>query len=58
MAGSKACTLLVAASFGCLSAFCCDLVAAAEQRSAAEMMHDLMYGRGAIGGLFTLNDQN
>jgi protein SCO1 len=31
--------------------------AAAEQPSAAQMMDDLMYGRGAIGGPFTLIDQ-
>ena len=30
---------------------------AAEQPSAAEMMDDLMYGRGAVGGPFTLTDQ-
>ena len=27
-----------------------------EQRSAAQMMDDLMYGRGPIGGPFTLTD--
>jgi cytochrome oxidase Cu insertion factor (SCO1/SenC/PrrC family) len=58
MLGPRACTLLVAASFGCLSLFCRDLVAAADQPSAAEMMDDLMYGRGTIGGPFTLIDQN
>jgi cytochrome oxidase Cu insertion factor (SCO1/SenC/PrrC family) len=32
--------------------------AAAEQQSAAQMMEDLMYGRGSVGGPFTLTDQN
>src|SRR6201987_1748423 len=32
--------------------------AAGEQQSAAEMMEDLMYGRGTVGGPFTLTDQN
>jgi cytochrome oxidase Cu insertion factor (SCO1/SenC/PrrC family) len=31
---------------------------AAEQPSAAQMMDDLMYGRGSVGGPFTLTDQN
>src|SRR6478609_7524710 len=31
--------------------------AAAEQPSAAQMMDDLMYGRGPVGGPFTLTDQ-
>jgi protein SCO1/2 len=31
---------------------------AGKQPTAAEMMDDLMYGRGAIGGPFTLLDQN
>src|SRR4030088_2341695 len=39
MAGSKACALFVVASL-----FGCGLAAAAEQRSAAQMMDDLMYG--------------
>jgi cytochrome oxidase Cu insertion factor (SCO1/SenC/PrrC family) len=30
---------------------------AAEQPSAAQMMDDLMYGRGTVGGPFTLTDQ-
>lgn len=52
MAGSRACGLLVIASL-----LCCGLAAAAEQPSAAQMMDDLMYGRGPIGGPFTLTDQ-
>ena len=39
--------------------FCCGVVLAAdEQPSATEMMEDLMYGRGTVGGPFTLTDQN
>ena len=39
--------------------FCCGVVLAAdEQPSATEMMEDLMYGRGSVGGPFTLTDQN
>jgi cytochrome oxidase Cu insertion factor (SCO1/SenC/PrrC family) len=38
--------------FGCCPA------QAEEQSSAAQMMDDLMYGRGSIGGPFTLTDQN
>ncbi|SHK82041.1 protein SCO1/2 [Bradyrhizobium lablabi] len=67
MAGSRACALLVVASV-----FICGLTAAAEQPStaqpsiaqpliaqpsAAQMMDDLMYGRGSVGGPFTLTDQ-
>ena len=52
MAGLRACTLLVVAS---LSG--CGLAVAAEQPSAARMMEDLMYGRGSVGGPFTLTDQ-
>ena len=33
------------------------LATAAEQPSAAQMMDDLMYGRGSVGGPFTLTDQ-
>ena len=36
---------------------CCGSTAAAEQPSAAQMMDDLMYGRGSVGGPFTLTDQ-
>jgi protein SCO1/2 len=51
MISSKARALLLAASlFGCGSLFCRDL--------AAQMMDDLMYGRGTVGGAFTLTDQN
>jgi cytochrome oxidase Cu insertion factor (SCO1/SenC/PrrC family) len=52
MAGSRACALAVVASL-----FCGGPTAAAEQPSAAQMMDDLMYGRGPIGGPFTLTDQ-
>jgi protein SCO1/2 len=51
MAGSKAAALLVACLLGS------GLAAAAEQPSAAQMMDDLMYGRGPIGEPFTLTDQ-
>jgi protein SCO1/2 len=37
--------------------FWCGPTAAAEQPSAAQMMDDLMYGRGPVGGPFTLTDQ-
>ena len=49
-----ACALLVMASM-----FGCGLAPAAEQEqpSAAQMMDDLMYGRGSVGGPFTLTDQ-
>jgi cytochrome oxidase Cu insertion factor (SCO1/SenC/PrrC family) len=52
-----------ALTFGiCALAFaaCLQLSAAAEegQPSAAQMMDDLMYGRGEIGGPFTLTDPN
>ena len=52
MAKLRACALFLAASL-----FGCDLTAAAEQPSAAQMMDDLMYGRGSVGGPFTLTDQ-
>ncbi|WJR76515.1 SCO family protein [Bradyrhizobium sp. NP1] len=42
--------LMIALLFGCGS------VAGAETPSAAQMMDDLMYGRGPIGGPFTLTD--
>jgi cytochrome oxidase Cu insertion factor (SCO1/SenC/PrrC family) len=52
MVGPGACVLFVVASLlGCSAA------AAAEQPSAAQMMDDLMYGRGSVGGPFTLTDQ-
>jgi len=50
--GSLAGALLVVASLiGCNPAL------ATEQPSAAQMMDDLMYGRGSVGGPFTLTDQ-
>src|SRR6476660_4330153 len=52
MVGSRACGLFVVASL-----LWCGLTAAAEQLSAAQMMDDLMYGRGSVGGPFTLTDQ-
>ena len=52
MAGSWARALLVVASL-----FGWGPAAAAEQPSAAQMMDDLMYGRGSVGGPFTLTDQ-
>jgi cytochrome oxidase Cu insertion factor (SCO1/SenC/PrrC family) len=51
--GSTTCALLVIA---CL--FGGGSVIAAERQSAAQMMDDLMYGRGSVGGPFTLTDQN
>ena len=56
MPGSRArAWLLIASLFG--GALLCDVAAAEEQPSAAEMMDDLMYGRGTVGGPFTLTDQ-
>jgi len=52
MIGSRACGLLVTASL-----LLCGPAAAEEQPSAAQMMDDLMYGRGTVGGPFTLTDQ-
>ncbi|MGZ5875457.1 MAG: SCO family protein [Bradyrhizobium sp.] len=51
MAVSRARALLVIASL-----FSSGLSAAAEQPSAAQMMDDLMYGRGSVGGPFSLTD--
>jgi cytochrome oxidase Cu insertion factor (SCO1/SenC/PrrC family) len=51
--GSTTCALLIIA---CL--FGGGSVIAAERQSAAQMMDDLMYGRGSVGGPFTLTDQN
>jgi cytochrome oxidase Cu insertion factor (SCO1/SenC/PrrC family) len=50
---ARACALVVAASL-------MGGVAAAEepQPSAAQMMDDLMYGHGSVGGPFTLTDSN
>ncbi len=52
--GRGACALAVLASL------IAGPMAAAEetQPSAAQMMDDLMYGRGTVGGPFTLTDQN
>jgi protein SCO1/2 len=47
--------LLIASLLGC-GVLSCD-VAAEEQPSSAQMMDDLMYGRGTFGGPFTLTDQ-
>jgi len=47
--------LLIASLFG--GVLFCNGTAAEEQPSAAQMMDDLMYGRGTIGGPFTLTDQ-
>lgn len=52
MSASRARALLVVAPL-----LWCGPAAAAEQPSAAEMMDDLMYGRGSVGGPFTLTDQ-
>jgi cytochrome oxidase Cu insertion factor (SCO1/SenC/PrrC family) len=40
-----------------VSLFCGGLAVAEQQPSAAQMMDDLMYGRGTVGGPFTLTDQ-
>ncbi len=52
MAGAGARVLFVVASL-----LGCGAAAAEEQPSAAQMMDDLMYGRGSVGGPFTLTDQ-
>jgi cytochrome oxidase Cu insertion factor (SCO1/SenC/PrrC family) len=58
MASAKACALLVAASlFGCGVLFCRNSAIAEEQPTATQMMDDLMYGHGSVGGPFTLTDQ-
>jgi len=58
MYGTKARALLVAVSlFGCGTLFCLNPAIAEEQPSAAQMMDDLMYGHGSVGGTFTLTDQ-
>ncbi len=50
---ARACALVVAASLmGGMAA------AQDQQPSAAQMMDDLMFGRGSVGGPFTLTDQN
>jgi cytochrome oxidase Cu insertion factor (SCO1/SenC/PrrC family) len=52
MTALRSCALLLAAWLIGASA-----LAAKDQPSAAQMMDDLMYGRGPIGGPFTLTDQ-
>ena len=56
MPGSRVRALLVILSLFGVVLFC-DVAAAEEQPSAAQMMDDLMYGRGTVGGPFTLTDQ-
>jgi cytochrome oxidase Cu insertion factor (SCO1/SenC/PrrC family) len=48
--------VLVASLIASGFVFSAALAAAEEQPSAAQMMDDLMYGRGPIGGPFTLTD--
>ena len=57
MSGSRACALLLIAVLLGVGVLVCDVAAAEEQPSAAQMMDDLMYGRGTVGGPFTLTDQ-
>jgi protein SCO1/2 len=57
MPGSRACALLLVAVGVGAGVLFCDVAAAEEQPSAAQMMDDLMYGRGKVGGPFTLIDQ-
>jgi cytochrome oxidase Cu insertion factor (SCO1/SenC/PrrC family) len=58
MAGARTCALLIAASlFGCGGLFGRSSAISQEQPSAAQMMDDLMYGHGSVGGPFTLTDQ-
>jgi cytochrome oxidase Cu insertion factor (SCO1/SenC/PrrC family) len=52
MRGSRA--LLLAALVSC----CVIAPGACEQQTAAEMMDDLMHGRGTVGGPFKLTDQD
>jgi cytochrome oxidase Cu insertion factor (SCO1/SenC/PrrC family) len=56
MAGSRACALMVIASLFCGGLVAAEEQASEEQASAAQMMDDLMYGRGTVGGPFTLTD--
>ena len=53
---SGACALMIVASLLCGGLFTSGLALADEQPSAAQMMDDLMYGRGSVGGPFTLTD--
>jgi cytochrome oxidase Cu insertion factor (SCO1/SenC/PrrC family) len=57
MPASRARVLLLIASLFGGGVLSCDVAAAEEQPSAAQMMDDLMYGRGTVGGPFTLTDQ-
>jgi cytochrome oxidase Cu insertion factor (SCO1/SenC/PrrC family) len=57
MPGSRASVLLLIAVLLGGGVLFCDVAAAEEQLSAAQMMDDLMYGRGTVGGPFTLTDQ-
>ncbi|MEO6842754.1 MAG: SCO family protein [Bradyrhizobium sp.] len=58
MAGARTCALLIAASLlGYGGLLCRSSAIAQEQPSAAQMMDDLMYGHGSVGGPFTLTDQ-
>jgi cytochrome oxidase Cu insertion factor (SCO1/SenC/PrrC family) len=56
MRRSGARALIIVASLFCSSSFAGGLAAAEDQPSAAQMMDDLMYGRGTVGGPFTLTD--
>ena len=59
MMRSGACALMIAASLICCGLFVSGSAAeepSGEQASAAQMMDDLMYGRGSVGGPFTLTD--
>jgi cytochrome oxidase Cu insertion factor (SCO1/SenC/PrrC family) len=57
MPGTKAFAWLVIASLvGCAVASAAD--EPSDQSTAAGMMDDLMYGRGTVGGPFTLTDQD
>ncbi len=66
MMRSRACALFVVASLSCFGLLCGGLVAAEEKalqqqpsaEQADQMMDDLMYGHGTIGGPFTLTDPN
>jgi cytochrome oxidase Cu insertion factor (SCO1/SenC/PrrC family) len=51
---------LTRSALAVLASLACGFVAAAEepQQTAAQMMDDLMYGRGTVGGPFALTDQN
>ena len=57
MAGTRGRVLLAVASLLLCGATGAAGQAPADQISAAQMMDDLMYGRGTVGGPFTLTDQ-